>query len=135
MRGTSAGRPLPPPGKHTGAGRAPQHTARDTAEARAAHVLEPVRVTRDNGLRRAQPAADRRSDALTQVAGRQPRGVPGDEGVVAAYHLHAPAQVVAVPAGIVMGARREAAPQHRGQMRSEERRVGKEWRWRGGAYP
>src|SRR6266513_1412794 len=116
MHGSSAGR-LTPPGKHTGASRAPEHTARDTADARAAHVLEPVRLTRDNGLRRAQPAADRRSDALTQVAGRQPRGVPGDEGVVAAHHLHAPAQVVAVPAGIVTGARREAAPQHRGQMR------------------
>src|SRR5260370_1212151 len=105
MRRSSAGR-LTPPGKHTGASRAPEHTARDAADARAGHVLEPVRLTRDDGLRCAQPAADRRSDALTQVAGREPRGVPGDEGVVAADHGHAPAQVVAVAAGIVVGARR-----------------------------
>src|SRR3984893_13200681 len=117
MGGSSAGRTRTPPGKHTGASRAPEHTARDTADARTGHVLEPVRLTLENGLRRAQPAADRRSNALTQVAGRQPGGVPGDEGVVAAYHVHAPAQVVAVPDRIVVGARREAAPQHRGQMR------------------
>src|SRR5438874_5392279 len=116
MHGSSAGR-LTPPGKHTGASRAPEHTARDAADARARHVLEPVRRTLDNGLRRAQSAADRRSNALTQIAGRQPRGVPGDEGVVAAYHVHAPAQVVAVAAGIVLGARREAAPQRRRQLR------------------
>src|SRR3982074_2050664 len=116
MHGSSAGR-LTPPGKHTGASRAPEHTARDAAEARAGHVLEPVRLTRDDGLRCAQPAADRRSDALAQVAGREPRGVPRDEGVVAAYHVHTPAQVVAVAAGIVVGAPRESRPQHRGQMR------------------
>src|ERR1700730_7188860 len=103
--------------KQTGAGRAPEHTARDTADARTRHILEPVRLTRDNGLRRAQTAADRMSNALPQVAGREPGGIPGDEGVVAAYHVHAPAQVVAVPARIVAGARREAALQHRGQMR------------------
>src|SRR3984893_5408778 len=103
--------------KHTGASRAPEHAARDTADARTAHVLEPVRLTRDNGLRRAQPAADRRSNALPQVAGREPGGIPGDEGVVAPYHVHAPAQVVAVAARIVAGARRQAALQHRGQMR------------------
>src|ERR1700686_2553294 len=117
MGGSSAGRTRTPPGKHTGASRAPEHTPRDTADARTGHVLEPVRLTLDNGLRRAHPAADRRSNALTQVAGRQPGGVPGDEGIVAAYHVHAPAQVVAVAAGIVVGARREAPPQHRGQMR------------------
>src|SRR6266481_4248973 len=116
MHGSSAGR-LTPPGKRTGASRAPEHTARDAAHARAGHVLEPVSLTRDDGLRCAQPAADRRSDALTQVAGREPRGVPGDEGVVAAYHVHTPAQVVAVAAGIVVGARREPRSQHRGQMR------------------
>src|SRR6266853_677588 len=117
MGRSSAGRTRTPPGKHTGASRAPEHTARYTADARTGHILEPVRHTLDNGLRRAQHAADRRSYALTQVAGRQPGGVPGDEGVVAAYHVHSPAQVVAVPAGIVAGARREAALQHRGQMR------------------
>ena len=116
MHGSSAGR-LTPPGKHTGASRAPEHTARDAADARARHVLEPVRRTLDNGLCRAQSAADRRSNALTQIAGREPRGVPGDEGVVAAYHVHAPAQVVAVAARIVVGARREPAPERRGQMR------------------
>src|SRR5438105_10427782 len=76
MHGSSAGR-LTPPGKHTGASRAPEHTARDAADARARHVLEPVRRTLDNGLRRAQSAADRRSNALTQIAGRQPRGLTG----------------------------------------------------------
>src|SRR5580704_6571029 len=103
--------------EHTGASRAPEHTARDAADARTRHVLEPVGLTRDNGLRGAQPAADRRSNALTQVAGREPGGIPGDEGVVAAYHVHPPAQVVAVPARIEAGAGREAALQHRGQMR------------------
>src|SRR5437764_11287182 len=97
MHGSAAGR-VAPPGKHTGASGAPEHAARDAADARARHVLEPVRRTLDNGLRRAQPAADRRSNALTQIAGREPGGVPGDEGVVAAYHVHAPAQVVAVAA-------------------------------------
>src|SRR5882724_4879466 len=117
MGGSSAGRTRTPPGKHTGASQAAEHTARDTADARTRHILEPVRLTLDNGLRRAQPAADRRSNALTQVAARQPGGVSGDKGVVAAYHVHAPAQVVAVAAGIVAGTRREAALQHRGQMR------------------
>src|SRR5258705_7824586 len=117
MGRSSAGRRRPRPGNHAGGGRPPEHTGRDPADARTRPVLEPVRLTRDNGLRRAQPAADRRSNALTQVAGRQPGGVPGDEGVVAAYHVHAPAQVVAVAAGIVAGTRREAALQHRGQMR------------------
>src|SRR5882724_1364097 len=117
MGGSSAGRTRTPPGKHTGASQAAEHTARDTADARTRHILEPVRLTLDNGLRRAQPAADRRSNALTQVAARQPGGVSGDKGVVAEYHVHAPAQVVAVAARIVAGARREAALQHRGQMR------------------
>src|ERR1700674_65163 len=90
MGRSSAGRTRTPPGKHTGASHTPEHTARDTADARTGHVLEPVRLTLDNGLRRAQPAADRRSNALTQVAGRQPGGVPGDEGVVAAYHVQGP---------------------------------------------
>src|ERR1700726_571449 len=103
--------------EHSGASRAPEHTARDTADPPPRHVLEPVRLTRDNGLRRAQPAADRRPNALPPVAGREPGGLPGDEGVVAAYHVHAPAQVVAVAARVVAGARREAALQHRGQMR------------------
>src|SRR5205814_2107009 len=93
-------------------------TARDAADARARHVLEPVRRTLDNALCRAQSAADRRSNALTQIAGREPRGVPGDEGVVAAYHVHAPAQVVAVAARIVVGARREPAAQARGAGRA-----------------
>src|SRR6266446_2423551 len=117
MGGSSAGRTRTPPGKHTGASQAAEHTARDTADARTRHILEPVRLTLDDGLRRAQPAADRRSNALTQVAARQPGGVSGDKGVVAPYHVHAPAQVVAVAARIVAGARREAALQHRGQMR------------------
>src|SRR3984893_3134145 len=116
MGGSSAGR-VTPPGKHTGASHAPEHTARNTADARTRHILEPVRLTLDNRLRRAQPAADRRTNALAQVAGREPGGIPGDEGVVAAYHVHAPAQVVAVAARIVAGTRREAALQHRGQMR------------------
>src|SRR6202030_229996 len=103
--------------EHTGAGHAPEHTARDTADARTGHILEPVGLTRDNGLRRAQPAAGSRAHALTPVAGREDRGVSRDKGVVAAYHVHAPAQVVAIAAGIVAGARREAALQHRGQMR------------------
>src|SRR5882762_2825170 len=116
MGGSSAGR-LTPPGKHTDASRAPEHTAGDTADARTRDILEPVRLALDDGLRGAQPAADRGSNALTQVAGRQPGGVSGDEGVVTAYYVHAPAQVVAVAAGIVAGPRREAALQHRRQMR------------------
>ena len=53
-------------------------------------ILETVLAAGEDGLRRALPAADGRSDALAEVAGREARRVAGDEGVVDAHYVHVP---------------------------------------------
>src|ERR1700747_2207240 len=105
----------PPPVKHAAVPDAIEHAAGDAADAEPGHVLEPVRLARENRLGRQQPAADRRPYALTEITRGEPGGIPGDEGIVAAYDIHAAAQVVAVAARVIARARGEAAAEHRGE--------------------
>src|ERR1700739_2477647 len=113
MCGSSAGRALAAPGKHPGAGCAPEHTAGNAHHACAAHIVQPVGLALDDGLRCAHAAAHGGPDALAQIAGRESGRIPGNEGVVAAYHVDAATQVVAVAGRIVAGAGREPAPERR----------------------
>src|SRR4029077_2872745 len=113
MCGSSAGRALAAPGKHPGAGCAPEHTAGNAHHACAAHIVQPVGLALDDGLRCAHAAAHGRPDALAQIAGRESGRIPGDEGVVAAYHVDAAAQAVAVAGRIVAGVGRAPAFERR----------------------
>src|SRR2546427_3971887 len=117
MCGSSAGNARAAPGKHTGAGCAPEHTAADAHHAGAAHIIEPVGLAVGARLRRAQAAAHRRADALAQIASRESSRIAGDEGVVAAHDFDAAAQVVAVAGRLVAGAGSKASLERRREVR------------------
>src|SRR6202034_1162216 len=117
MRGSSTGSAARAPGCTERVRGAREHAAGDAADAEAGHVIEPVGRAIDDRRRRAQAAADRRTYALAQVAGRQSRGIPGDEGVVAPHDLDLAAQIVAVAGRIVVRAAGESAAQALGEPR------------------
>src|SRR5215831_6877206 len=98
------------------AGSSREHAAGDAADAESGHIIELVRLAREDGAGRAQPAADRRPDPLPQVAGRKSGRIPGDEGVAAPHDLHTSAQVVAVAARIVAGAAGEGTLERLGEI-------------------
>src|SRR5207253_2028946 len=105
------------PGKHTGAGCAPEHTAADAHHAGAAHIIEPIGLAGGDRRRRAQAAAHRRADALAPIASRESGRIAGDEGVVAAHDFDAAAQVVAVAGRLVAGAGSKASLERRREVR------------------
>src|SRR5579871_270642 len=85
-----------------------EHAAGDAADAECRHVVEPVGLALEDRLGRQQSAAHRWADALAEIAGGEPGGISGDEGVIALHDLDAAAQVVAVTGRVVLRPRREA---------------------------
>src|SRR4029077_7087650 len=104
---SSRARARPPPGIGRRGLEAPEHTAGDAADAQAGHIIEVVRLVGEDGACGAQPAADRRTDAFAEIPGGEPRGIPGDEGVLPPHDLHLTAQVVAVAGRLVLRPRGE----------------------------
>ena len=106
MMGLSEAMAIRPVRRTRAAGEGPvEQTAGDAAaEAGAGHILQRVRRALENGVRGTVAAADGRADALAHVAGRKTGGIPGDERIADARHLHVAAQVVAV-ADRIVGAR------------------------------
>src|SRR5215469_11769991 len=94
-----------------------QHAAPDARDAQAGHVIEPVRRALENRLRRTQATADRRADALAEITRGETCRIAGDEGIVTAHDVHAAAQVIAVPSGVVLRPRSERAVELCRQMR------------------
>src|SRR6516164_9869296 len=105
----SRGRARPPPGIGPRRPKAPEHTAGDAADAQAGDIIQPVRFVGGDRARRAQPAADGRTDALPEIARGEPRGIPRNEGVITAHDLDVAAQVVTEAARVVLCTRRQPA--------------------------
>src|SRR6516162_1198129 len=100
-------RARPPAGADRGRREPPEHTACDAADAQARHIPELVGLVSEDRARCAQPAADRRSDTLAEIARGEPGRIAGDEGVVAAHDLDLAAEVIAEAARVVVRARSE----------------------------
>src|SRR5689334_18308573 len=98
----SAGRVSPAPGERPGARAAVEHAARDAGDARPGDVAQLVGRTLDDGARSTQAAAHRRSDALAKIAGGEPGGIAGDEGIATAHGVDVAAQVIAVAGRLVL---------------------------------
>src|SRR4051812_29486709 len=81
-------------------------------QACAGDVMQAVWFAIQDRLRRADSAADSRSDALSHVPCRKPCGVTGDEGVLAADNVHPTSQEIAVACGLIVSTRRQRAIQH-----------------------
>src|SRR5580658_7374632 len=92
-----------PPVKCARVSDAVEHAAGDAADAESGHVLEPVGPAGEDRLGR------KRTAAFAEIPRGEPRGVSGNEGVVAVYHVDATSQVVAVAGGVVVRARGETA--------------------------
>src|SRR5579862_5764132 len=107
----------PPPVRPEGTRGARQHAARDARDAHPGDVVELVGCAVQDRLGRTPAAADGGPDPLAQVAAREPGGVAGDEGVVAAYHVDAPAQEVAVAGRIVVRTARQLIAELGGEAR------------------
>src|ERR1700745_181116 len=107
----------PPPVRAERTRRAAQHTPRDARHTHTRDVVEAVGSALQNRRGGAQAAADRRSDPLAQIAAREPGRIAGDEGVVAAHHVDASAQEVAVAGWFIVHAARQPAVELRGELR------------------
>src|SRR5215469_15316199 len=113
----SLGNPRRPAGNRAAVGKAIEHAAGDAANAESGHIAQSVRPALENCLRGAQPATDGGPDALAEVTRCEPRRIAGDESVVATHHVHAAAQVIAVPGRVVLRAWSKTRIQRRGEVR------------------
>src|SRR6185437_2694383 len=87
------------------------------SEARASHIGQSILLVAENGLRGADAAPHRRSDAFAHVASRESRRIARHKGVVDPDEAHVPAQIITVSRRLVARASRKGASEPLGEPR------------------